>query len=254
MGASGVKIFDDDLAADIRDLYREHLKYGKSNEKATALLQEQFEEVLGSEEESVFYLALANVQWEYGNLEAPIRQRALEIIANGSDLQRWNDDPKLAKQRQKILETLAETLNTTNPKPKKVTRKKEPLRSPWETGDVFAYRMENGQYILLRVIAVHRYHYDEHVVCELLDWIGTAIPQKEFVVELPIRRNNRYPSESMFYFPLLKKYLARCQTLDVRLQPTLIDDGSYMLPIDYNKLSNELQEYFGLAPSQKTTL
>jgi hypothetical protein len=62
MSASGVRLFDDDLAADVRDLFREYLKQGESGSQATRMLVDGFEEVIGTEEEGVFWLALAYVQ------------------------------------------------------------------------------------------------------------------------------------------------------------------------------------------------
>src|SRR5262245_25940833 len=110
MSASGVKLFDDDLAADVRDIFRELLQRGKTGPEATATIFEDFHEVIGTQEESVFYLALAAVQWEYGVLQSQILDRALRIVEDGADLERWADVPDLQAQCQKVLASLAKRL------------------------------------------------------------------------------------------------------------------------------------------------
>ena len=86
MGASSAKLFDDDLAADIRELFQELLQRGETAASATQALLQNFDDIIDTEEETVFWLALAAVQWEYASLQPNVRNRALKIIANGTDL------------------------------------------------------------------------------------------------------------------------------------------------------------------------
>ena len=81
----------------------------------------------------------------------------------------------------------------------------------WGSGDVLSYRLGRGHYLLLRVIHVLVEDGEDQPLCELLDWVGSEVPQAEVIRNLPIRRNKRYPSESSFAFPMLKKHLARCR-------------------------------------------
>jgi len=57
-------------------------------------------------EASVFWLALAAAQWECGRLEARVREEALKVLSGGSDLLQWDHDPKLLRQRRRVLERL----------------------------------------------------------------------------------------------------------------------------------------------------
>ena len=254
MSASGVKLFDDDLAADVRDLFRELLQRGKTGSEATAKLIEDFHEVIGTQEESVLWLALTTVQWEYGLLQPQLLERALRIIEDGSDLARWADDAKLLGQRQKTLASLAKRLKSSNSNPKTIRPKKKlPPKCEWDKGDVLAYQLQSGQFILLRVVAVERNWVQELPVCELLDWVGNEVPKIDIVSRLPIRRNNRYASESMFHFPMIKKHLSQCRLLNLKLEPTMRDDGSYKMPLNFDKLPTELDQYFGMSLDSNDT-
>lgn len=248
MGASGVRLLDDDLAADVRELFRERLQRGTSGTTASKELISQFEEVIGTDEESVFWLALAYVQWEYGLLQKRILKKAQKVIDSGSDLKRWADVPKLQRQRARVLDRLRHHLASPNPRPKAVCpRKRLPRKCEWQSGDVFAFHMPSAHVLLLRVIAVPDNVGDDLPVCELLDWVGANIPNEDVIINLPIRRNKRYPSESAFTFPMLKKYLARCQSLGIRTPTVLKDDGGYVLPIDFKELPQALKEHFGMS-------
>jgi hypothetical protein len=248
MGASGVKLFDDDLAADVLDLFVERLKQGRSGAQATKAVIDDFEGIVGTEEESVFWLALAFVQWEYGMLQRRVLTRALEVIDDGSDLARWRHAPQLERKRRKLLERLRDQLTSRRPNPKSVrVRKRLPPRCEWREGDVFSYRLPSGHYLLMRVIAVRDNVDNDLPLCELLDWLGEDLPDRDVIGSLPIRRNKRYPSESAFNFPMLKKYLSRCQTLGIHSPPVLPNDGSYVLPIDFRQLPSQLEEYFGMS-------
>src|SRR2546423_1763192 len=132
MSASGVKLFDDDLAADVRDLFRELLQRGETGSEATPKLIQAFHSVIG---------------------------------------------------------TVA--------------------------------------------------------VSELLDWVGPDVTKPGVVTLRPSRRNKRYASESAFYFPMTKKHLSRCRSLNLQLEPTMRDDGGYLLPLNFDELPTELAEYFG---------
>lgn len=247
MGASGVQLFDDDLAADVRDLFREQLKRGESGSKATTYLIDKCLDIIGTEEESVFWLALAHMQWEYGLLQHHILEKAITIIDNELDLQRWADTPELREKRKRVLERLHHKLTSPNHKPKAVPlRKRIKPKCEWDQGDIVAYKIDSNHFILLRIIDVMDNAGDDLPVCELLDWMGTKIPDITEVKKFPIRRNKRYPSESMFYMSMLKKHLSRCQSLGIQTPTIMNNDGSYINPINFNNLREELEEFFGM--------
>src|SRR5687768_1771978 len=102
----------------------------------------------------VFWLALAATQWKLGRLSEHVRQMALSIIADSSDVLRWRDDPKLAASRRRHLEKLQTMLNSTPPPPVPV-RQRFKDTCDWIPGEVVAYRMKSGTLVLIRAIGVH---------------------------------------------------------------------------------------------------
>ena len=85
MGTWGTGLFDDDLAADVRDDFRELVAEGLTLDKATDhLLREYSGAVLDSDEGPVFWLALADTQWKLGRLDKRVKSEALRVISDGS--------------------------------------------------------------------------------------------------------------------------------------------------------------------------
>jgi hypothetical protein len=122
MGVWGVAVFSDDLAADLRDEFRDLIGEGLSSSEAVdKLLSEYASSVEDDDEKSVFWIALASTQWKLGRLEERTKIEALRYIANGEDLKRW-DGSKDRKKRAAILEKLREQLLSPQPPPKHVPR------------------------------------------------------------------------------------------------------------------------------------
>jgi hypothetical protein len=116
MGASGVGIFQDDVACDARqdlyDLYRD----GADVREATDTTLEQMEgELDDAEDGPVVILALAAAQWEAGRLDNRILKRAMKILETGVDF-RWADSEH-ADERLAVLRELKKKLETPPPAP-----------------------------------------------------------------------------------------------------------------------------------------
>lgn len=139
MGAWGPAIFSDDTAADVRGGFRDLAAEGLSPYEATERLIAQSAEILAdSEEANVFWLALAATQWSLGRLTESVRDRAIQIIDSGADLERWEEDPNLRRKRKQHLEKLRDQLNTPQSKPKKLKKR---IRSSTDflAGDLAIY-------------------------------------------------------------------------------------------------------------------
>lgn len=143
MGAWRTAIFSDDTAADTRDAFTDLVADGLTPVEATGRLVTESAEILEDEDESlVFWLALAATQWKLGRLVDDVRDRALEIIELGSDLSRWQENPKTEiNQRKQHLEKLRTQLLSPQPKPKKL----KPMRkssTDFQPGDVASFRLD----------------------------------------------------------------------------------------------------------------
>ena len=168
MGTYGPKLYQDDLAADVREQYIDRLHGGKTGTEITReMLDEYRTEIDDRDDASVFWFALANTQWELGRLENEVKENALALIDAGVDLARWNaEDPKAAKVRQRVIEDLRQKLLTPQP-PEKPIRPYRLYRCAWAYGDVFAYQLTCdlakekglwGRYLLIRKIDETTWH------------------------------------------------------------------------------------------------
>lgn len=163
MSAWGVKLYQNDIAKDIKHMYKEYLRNGKTNEEATQELILKFEEVLEDIEDGAnFWLALADQQWQLGKLMPYVKKQALNQIQNGADLRIWYEtSTELGNERKKVLEELSIKLNSLQPPEKKISKRRF-YKCPWKVGDVFAVEMNTayakeqglyGKYIIFQKAA-----------------------------------------------------------------------------------------------------
>lgn len=190
MGTWGTELYQDDDTCDIKEEYLNYLRIGKTNEEALQEVISDNEEMIKDDEIGpLFWLALADTQWKYGRLTNDIRDRALEVIDSGKDLERWKEDKKLFQKRKKVLEKLKEKLSTQQPPEKKV-RKMTFERPNWKVGDVILYQLLNEdlknhrwykKYVLLKVMGTEKYtigyldpekYYHENELVGIFNWIG----------------------------------------------------------------------------------
>lgn len=193
MGTWGPKLYQDDIASDIKSIYIDRLKRGKTTEEITADLKNNYaEEIADPDDGPIFWMALAEIQWKYGRLLPEVRDRAIESINRGTDQARWEkENPKQAPVRRKVLEALRVQLLSPMPNPKKVSQY-HLYHCPWMLGDVYAYQLTSdyaqqhgwvGRYLLF------------HKVGETLWWPGHTIP----VVRVKLTLDDKLPqSEETF--------------------------------------------------------
>ena len=143
MGAWGANLYQDDVALDVKDEYKDNLRRGKTNEEAMQEIIDKYQELLEDEEvRGVFWLALADTQWNLGRLDEQVKKQALEIIELGIDLKRWESNEKLYNKRKEILEKLKEKLLSPQPEEKRMPKYRT-YKCEWENGDVFAYQLKS---------------------------------------------------------------------------------------------------------------
>lgn len=187
MGTWGAKLYQDDIAEDVRDYFKDQLKRGKKGREITEDLITGYEDIIKSDDEAeVFWLALADTQWNLGRLEDYVKEKALYYIHEGRSLQRWKEEnPGKVKIREKVLNELENKLLSEQPQEKYVAKYKL-YQCEWKIGDVYACALENiyaeennlkGEYILL------------HKVDEYVYWPGHVIP----IVRIKITQNKKLP-------------------------------------------------------------
>ena len=188
MGVFGTGLFSDDLALDIRACFRARVADGLEGPKATDSLLSQWADALDDvESRSVFWIALAATQVACGRLEERVKNEALQIISQGSDLQRWEQQPGLVAKRRAALDRLRTRLEGPHRKP---TRIPKPFRAncAWEVDEIIAFRLRSGKFVALRVNGHHVDQGGTRPICELFDWAGTALPSAADLNSADVRR------------------------------------------------------------------
>jgi hypothetical protein len=147
MGAWGVGIRQDDFVLDVEGTFEDQLKDGKTIAEATGLVKKQFATTPDDcFDEPLFWLALADVQWKYGDLDPMTLQCVNEIVDAEIGMDLWGSpSDKLYKQRKAVLERFRNKISQPNPNssrpPKRVIRKPK-----FKAGDCLLVKLENGQY------------------------------------------------------------------------------------------------------------
>ncbi len=120
MGAWGPKLYQDDVALDVKDSF-DDLRRGKTVQQITnQLIDDYSSELDDASVAPTFWFALADTQWNLGRLMPEVRDQALAWIEKGGDLFIWKEEnPKGAIVREKVLKELQQKLNSPQPPEKK---------------------------------------------------------------------------------------------------------------------------------------
>lgn len=162
MGTWGAKLYQDDIAQDVRDKFKDLLRRGKTAEEITKNLIAEYEYAINdSDDGPIFWFALADTQWELGRLMPEVKKQAVACLDKGGDLAKWQiENPKLVIIRKKVLDELGKKLNSPQPPEKKILQYKL-YACEWNLGDVFAYQLRSelakakglfGRYFLIQKI------------------------------------------------------------------------------------------------------
>lgn len=228
MGAWGTALYANDTTCDIRDDYIDKLKRGKNNEEATKELIEQNADIEGdSEEEPLFWYALADTQWNYGRLLPEVREKALFFLEQKSELERWQDEGgRELSLWVKSLKELKEKLNSPQPEKKKVSIYRF-YQCPWKLGDVFAYQFcgdyskENGfygKYVFFRKVSEDTY-WPGHIVpvVQVYKWISEDIPKVNEMKTKDLLIQNFMPATVTFKPDIERKYSIKLITTSKKM-------------------------------------
>lgn len=141
MGFWSISLYGNDLTLDVRDKLDDLLKSGVSPQDVYQEMLKCFEEVLSTDEESLFWFALADRMWDYGILTDEIKEKALTYMINIAEHE-YLDELETARERrscQNTLNKLKTKIENVNQGNKKI--KVEPVfkRNIWNVGDYYAY-------------------------------------------------------------------------------------------------------------------
>lgn len=151
MGTCGIGLFQNDIAGDLKHVYIDKLKIGKTDEEAYRETIEELKEYYQDEDDAIdFWLGLASIMYEYGRLTDEVKTKALNIIEFSEDLKRW-DTRDREKRKAKLL-ALKDRLCSEQPQRKHVplAKRKFPSVKP---NDVWCLKLkgDNPYYLLILV-------------------------------------------------------------------------------------------------------
>lgn len=180
MGAWGYGIRHDDFVLDVIGVFEELLKTGHSVRDATKTVKSRFAaEIKNSDDGPLFWLALADVQWTYGELESQVLNRVQGDFDSGRSLDAWREDTRGLLRRRAALEKFINKIAVANPRAKKPP--KTVVRAPkFQPGDCLSISVANGRYAAALVLAADHstVEYGKNLV-GVLDYLSPEKPPME---------------------------------------------------------------------------
>ena len=114
MGAWGVKIFQSDVALDVKEEFKAELLRGRSDEEALQTILESCRDFVNdSEDQYDFWFAIASYSYDLGHLLPEVKEKAVSLIDDGGDLERWEGREKA--KREAVLNELKTKLLSEQP-------------------------------------------------------------------------------------------------------------------------------------------
>ena len=206
----GDKLYQNDLAQDLKEEYRTYLKIGYSDLEVENMMIDSFEEELDEKEnERIFWLVLADQEFKLGRLSSKVKKKALSYLKN-------TEIKELIELKNRI---------ESEPLERKKMGKFYMKRSQYNVGDVLSYKINASlssdklvnsdlidKYVLFEVTGMVRLNigylqtdefYNEYPVVTLLDWIGNEMPDKEQLTKIqPKKRKNSDEKTINNYLPV----------------------------------------------------
>jgi hypothetical protein len=177
MGTWGTAITSDDTVADVVGTVIERMKAGEEINDACKFVLREFKAALSDRDDApLVWLAIADVQWKYGNVDQFVLERIQEDIATEKGLERWRDDPSDFEKRKRVLRAFLGKISIANPKPSAPPRAVVRV-APFIDGHCLAIQTLNGEYTAAIVLATDnsRSEYGSNLVGSL-DYLAPLAP------------------------------------------------------------------------------
>jgi len=181
MGSWGVGIYSNDTAADIREDFRALIAEGLSADAATQRLHDEYGIGSGDNGDNDFWIGLAATQHQVGHVAPSVIDRALRIVEDPAELERW--DIKHRARRAAALEKLRLQLLQPAPAPKRLRARKKVVTS-LQAGQHVVFEVPGVGAVLLRVEAVQEDKRGQYPRVVAVQWDGR---------ESSLRRADRLP-------------------------------------------------------------
>lgn len=195
MGTWNRNLFSNDTACDIKDTYIELLQNQHSDEEAYDMTCREYIELIGSDEEPIFWFAIAAIQWQVGRLTPVAKEKALYWIDANGGIDLWNETKKGRVEWKKTLLKLKEVLISDLPPKKEFKKAKTFETNLWDIGDVYAYQLNKkyskdiglyGKYILLHKISEDTSYESIIPRVQIYNKVFDELPSLDVINELTI--------------------------------------------------------------------
>lgn len=155
MGAWGVKIFQSDVALDVKEDFKAQLLLGKSDEEALQAVKEACRDFINDPEDQYeFWFAVASYSYDLGRLVPEVKEKAVSLIDDGGDLERWEGKEKA--KREAVLNELKAKLLSEQP-PRKEFKPLKNRKSYLEINDIYYFQLNEDQF-------KDQYYYNYYVI------------------------------------------------------------------------------------------
>jgi len=270
MGYWGTGLYSNDCTCDVRDSYLDYLKKGVSNDEAYQKTLDSYAECMGTDDEPLFWYALADTQWKHGRLRPCVKQKALDWLKYEGGLSLWTKKEHV-RQWKKVMEDLEQRLNTPQGPEKKIRDTTVIQYNPGCVGDVFAYRFHtkaaeesgySGKYILMQKTGeVPGVFWGDQMIPQMIvyDMLFDEIPCEIHLSSLRVLPF----SAAKTYMPTGRNWLRPKLNLQVPYalhrkshtpQKYMTFVGSYDVPLDIQKYSEERPSGFAWDRIEETLI
>jgi hypothetical protein len=207
MGAWSDSILADDDAQEVYDHYRRLINQGKEHAAVRQALERSWaDSITDSDDGPIFWFAIAQAQWEFGQLDADVMRRVAEIADKGLGLERWREGgPSMLSKREKVVRDFLNKISKPNPNP--VKRRGEKRYPPiYLPGECLAVELNDGAFGAVIVLACDDSHDIEGFdIVALLEWHSAEKPPLNFFEKVLLIR----PNEDGRLIPVVRRCYAR---------------------------------------------
>jgi hypothetical protein len=223
LGTWNSGLYSNDITCDVKDTYISFLKQQYNNEDAFVKTYDEFREMIGTEDEPLFWYALADTQWAVGRLMPKVREMAVYFIKEKGGCPLWKGSPKHILKWERVLRELCEKICSPVPPEKKFHRQVDFKHNPWNVGDIFAYQFHTkladehgllGKFILFQKVGDVEYYKDRwYSVVQIFDKVFEMLPELNNLEHVRILPQvsppgiNGCPSEIRCYIPSFQWFL-----------------------------------------------
>lgn len=186
------QLFMFDITKDVRVTYVNYVNLQCNDMDIYKRICEDYKTVIDTDEEPLFWYALAYVQWENGKLMDTVKNNTLEWIKQEGGI-------SLCSNKEKWLEALVElekAIVVPTVKRKEIVVSGLTSNHPWNIGDIYTYHFHTkeaknkglyNKYILFQKVGDIKYGLDEiYSVIQVYDGIFEDIPSLDVINNLRI--------------------------------------------------------------------